>query len=204
MAFCFNRRGQVDKIITFLPVFILIFLLIAGFIVFSALISKSGKGFGEAKSVQDVGNLLFEQISIKNSEGVLNLRVINALNLKLGLIDGTVKDSRFSNFQLTQSIRLALVSLLNENKNCIFLYSSSQSFGEYLLRYNPKGNLISGSIDVRADDLSGVQNINPSATGIQNPTLTKQYEDEGLVNTFVFQRANGPASVSYYYGRCLE
>jgi len=187
MVFHFNRKGQIDKIITFLPVFILIFLLIAGFIVFSALISKSGRGFGDASSVTD-GGFIFENVQTKIENQVVNLRVIDATSILIGsLKSGKSSENDFSMFYNH------LIPLLSGEGNCLaFFYSKSLS--NYVFKYDKLGTFCS-SLEPGVS-LTGCQNAKYRANKIN----INEFGEENL-NTITL---SDNEYIKYYYGRCLE
>jgi len=118
VLFDINKSGQIDKIISFLPVFIVVFLLIASFLVFSALISKSGSGFGGAKSVSDV-ELPLRFIDSTFKDKMQHWRVIDAIYTLYQSSSHTIGDRN--------SFSLALQSLLKNDGQCLAIIAGSAS-----------------------------------------------------------------------------
>jgi hypothetical protein len=137
MVFRINRKGQIGKIITGFPVFIIILLLITSFILFSSLINKKSNGFREAIDVKDPGSLLFEQINVKYGDRMQFMTVAQAVYV---IND---KDKK-SNLDIVHGLFASFGNLLGDKGkegDCLFLDSGQFddkgllkdgfAFGEY-------------------------------------------------------------------------
>lgn len=104
-----NKKAQVEKALTF-PVFLIVLVIMAGFIILASAISLKAPNIAEAAATAPaVSNLFLQSIKVELNGAEKSMLVYDALNLK---VQGKIKDE-----QLVSGFK----SLLNEKNNCYLL-----------------------------------------------------------------------------------
>jgi len=208
-----NKKGVMGKIISGLPVFLTIFMLISSFIVFSIVIKKTFGGFGEAVSLTD-NDLLFQVVPIK-FDGVYRqmsvaqaIFVINdkAISTKIHPVDG---------------LFAALGMLLAEKGrvgDCLFVDSGEIESGKTLknegytfgVAYRGVGykKYATGTTFSTPPSMSAKPNnlneINSKAVNLENLEDPAKYSGNVAVGRFGFINIDGKEIiVKSYFGRCI-
>lgn len=171
-----NKKAQLGKIITTLPVLIILILLMAVFVALSAgafLFKGKAQPEAVASNVLPEENLFFKTIKINNEK----MLVIDSVSLMLG---GKITPGE---------IELALRPLAHQNNACVVLWGDikvaekKEEFGSLITGYSYKDGTIT---KLEAYKWSAIMSSSPD---VARTTITLQNQDY---------------EVSSYYGRCLD
>jgi len=174
-----NKKGQVGKIMTALPVFVLVLIMVGAFIAFSAILPNKSTGFKEkAQSIQD-SNMFFSTIKTTYDKKVVEMRVIDALS------KGLNPDMKYTYDIFFGDLRQWVI----ENKACaVLFYPNLKEVVRVGWRYTPQY------------EYEGVH-----AAVISKDESNGAYRQFSNTASFSLKGANGlDIIVNYYAGRCLE
>jgi hypothetical protein len=189
-ALPYNKRGQLGKIITNFPVILVVFLIMALFVVLAVFMASGRDAAVPGAFVYSLDEHLLLQKIMVNGEQV---KVFDAfVSYKLGKLEkNALRDELIS---LAKS-KIERYSLVDDKNLCYVLVGSETK--------NPairKG---------RQDDfmIKVVEGIDETST---NPgyvaNVVNQYNSKGLLQQIVLERGLGdrPLYIEYYQGRCLH
>lgn len=161
-----NKKGQeIGKIITIFPVAILIVIIMALFLVVSLFFSAKSLSDKDKYSIGSDNNFLLKVVTVDNGGVTIHKTIFE---LYLLYLDGNLG---------IDVLRTALLSLQNENHECILLYDGSINLGS------------GGTGD---------------GTYIY-PYLNKEiYDKKGLISAFSFYYKSNKIDLQLYYGSCIK
>ncbi|MEM4259166.1 MAG: hypothetical protein QXS38_00165 [Candidatus Pacearchaeota archaeon] len=197
-----NNRGQIGKLITLFPMIFLVFVIMAIFVVLSAAFSigKSSESpvFMEKVVVQD--NLMLKTIDVTTYEPERDGRIVPKALPEMSVMDSIVmywsaEDAAKRDKLKRESVGIALRNLLNEQENCLFIYSGSMENPSQRIRFNPDFLIYrteSGRI-IHAEE-------NPNSVETVLNTVYRNILNRA--RSISFMKGSEKVYVDYYYGGC--
>ncbi len=201
-----NRKGQVGKLITVVPIMILIFIIMGVFVFLSAAFSlgKTAANPVFADSLATQEDLMSKQITYvlvapnpKDSAALVQTTPRQSSVLGAVALYWNEEDSA-SRQRLKDAIGLGLRELVNENAGCLFIFSAPME--------NPSRTLTPDYFFVRTSG-GGINSIKePNAVETNLNVMYKQ--SKAYMRAISFLRADKDGKqeriyVDYYYGGCF-
>ena len=185
----FYKRGQLGKIITSFPVMILIFLIMAVYLLLTGLVfTIKGSSVPSEISSVELEPVLLKEINIEIDKTKKNLLIFDAIaaywNDKITIYQLGEELEDFMRRASNEDYCLAIAQGLNENPAGLL---GGEAINDFFYRYKDGTMYLEGNIGTK-------------------PGILRRYEGEGLLNqiSFAVSNPNRRIYVQYYYGRCLE
>ena len=195
MIFNLNTRGQLGKIITSLPIFIGIFVILSFYLVFVIFFFE----IRESSTPLNIKGVEFGEILFKEIE-------VNGV--KMNFLDGLIradleskneeKSGRKSDymFLVKEAIRLKLEKELSSGEYCLMLFQGG-------------GNIIPENTKVEGNEKDIYYKFKDGKGEIRYNVLEMgEYQTKGHLNRLIFDvkasEFERKYDLSYYYGECLK
>jgi hypothetical protein len=202
----FNKKGQIGKLISSMPLMILIFIIMGIFIFLALSMSVNRSASNSAAFVQNlhIDDVMTKEVVIKVDGQLQKMQLLEAVKIKatddINAAEKTLTPNALFNYRIEGGDFGEIAKqLITPDRDCLYVFASTtpeKPSNAYIHTY------------IYNDPIMGVRSVD-DAGPTSGPDSMEPYDKLGMDRTLSLSTKSASGKIvkiyiNYYYGRCME